>query len=150
MNSPQISIAMPVYNAAPFLEDALRSVFAQTFTDWELITAEDGSAAVGAVRCNQPDLILLDINFPPDVAHRGGVPWDGFLIIEWLRRIDAVKNIPIMVVSGADAAKFKTRALAAGAIHYFQKPIDNQQLLEAIARALGEAAPQSPEAKPVA
>ncbi len=41
--SPTITIGLPVYNAAPFLEDALRSVFAQTLTDWELIAVDDGS-----------------------------------------------------------------------------------------------------------
>jgi glycosyltransferase involved in cell wall biosynthesis len=34
---------LPVYNAAPWLEGALRSVFAQTFGDWELLVVDDGS-----------------------------------------------------------------------------------------------------------
>jgi len=32
-----------VYNAAPFLRDCLRSIFAQTWSDWELVVADDGS-----------------------------------------------------------------------------------------------------------
>jgi len=32
-----------VYNAAPFLRDCLRSVFTQSWSDWELIIADDGS-----------------------------------------------------------------------------------------------------------
>src|SRR5437773_140530 len=62
---------------------------------YQVITAEDGSGAVNAVRTQKPDLILLDINFPPDVAHGGGVPWDGFRIMDWVRRLDEAKNIPI-------------------------------------------------------
>lgn len=34
---------MPCYNAARFLHEALDSVLAQTFTDWELILVDDGS-----------------------------------------------------------------------------------------------------------
>lgn len=41
--SPTITIGLPVWNATPFLDDALRSVFAQTFEDWELIAVDDGS-----------------------------------------------------------------------------------------------------------
>lgn len=39
-----ISIAIPFYNAEKFLPDAIRSVFAQTFQDWELILIDDGSS----------------------------------------------------------------------------------------------------------
>src|SRR5882672_5079893 len=51
---------------------------------YDVMTAEDGSAALAAIRRLQPDLILLDINFPPDVANGGGIGWDGFLILRWL------------------------------------------------------------------
>src|SRR5438552_130966 len=62
---------------------------------YEVLTAEDGSVAVSTARRERPDLILLDISFPPDVAHGGGVPWDGFLIMGWLKRMDEAKDIPI-------------------------------------------------------
>ncbi|MDR1964156.1 MAG: glycosyltransferase family 2 protein [Planctomycetaceae bacterium] len=38
-----ISIGIPIYNTAKFLPDAIRSVFAQTYQDWELILVDDGS-----------------------------------------------------------------------------------------------------------
>lgn len=40
---PHVTIGLPCYNAAPFLAEALRSILAQTFTDWELIAVDDGS-----------------------------------------------------------------------------------------------------------
>jgi teichuronic acid biosynthesis glycosyltransferase TuaG len=40
---PEVSIVTPVFNAARFLPDALRSVALQTFTDWEHILVDDGS-----------------------------------------------------------------------------------------------------------
>lgn len=38
-----ISVVIPTYNRAKFLPRAIESVLAQTFTDWELIIADDGS-----------------------------------------------------------------------------------------------------------
>ena len=42
-NEPLVTIGIPFHNAADTLLDALRSVFAQTYTNWELILAVDGS-----------------------------------------------------------------------------------------------------------
>jgi glycosyltransferase involved in cell wall biosynthesis len=41
--SPAVSIILPTFNRLDFLPAALESVFAQTFTQWELIVADDGS-----------------------------------------------------------------------------------------------------------
>ena len=109
-----------------------------TANGYDVITAEDGSTAVSAVRKEKPDLILLDLTFPPDVAHGGGVAWDGFLIMAWLRRLEEAKNIPIIVISGAEPVKFKDRALAAGATSFFHKPIDNDALLNIIRDTLAK------------
>lgn len=38
-----ISIITPVYNAVNFIDDTIRMVCAQTYTDWEWILVEDGS-----------------------------------------------------------------------------------------------------------
>jgi len=40
---PQLSILMPVFNAAATLPAALRSILAQTWRDWELVAVNDGS-----------------------------------------------------------------------------------------------------------
>src|SRR5579871_1444802 len=90
---------------------------------YEVLQALDGSEAVSAARKEKPDLILLDISFPPDVGHGGGVPWDGFLIIEWLHRMDEAKATPVIVISGGDPAKFQERSMNAGAVAYFRKPL---------------------------
>ena len=41
--NPEISVIIPTYNHARFLPDALRSVQAQTFENWEAIVVDDGS-----------------------------------------------------------------------------------------------------------
>jgi glycosyltransferase involved in cell wall biosynthesis len=38
-----VSIGIPFYNCEKFLPDTIRSVFAQTYQDWELILVDDGS-----------------------------------------------------------------------------------------------------------
>jgi len=105
---------------------------------YEVLTAEDGSKAVSTARRERPDLILLDIIFPPDVAHGGGVPWDGFLIMDWLKRMDEAKDIPVFIITGGDPERYKSRSMAAGAAGFFQKPIDNAKLIEAIQNELGD------------
>jgi CheY-like chemotaxis protein len=108
---------------------------------YDVLTALDGSSAVSRARQEKPDLILLDISFPPDVAHGGGVPWDGFLIMNWLRRLEEAKNIPIIVITGGDPVKFKDRAIAAGATSFFHKPFENDDLLAMISQVLGQTVP---------
>ncbi|MBK6626062.1 MAG: glycosyltransferase family 2 protein [Flavobacteriales bacterium] len=41
--TPLVSIVMPAYNTERYIEAAVRSVLAQTLTDWELIIVDDGS-----------------------------------------------------------------------------------------------------------
>jgi len=43
INNPAISIVIPFFNPGPFFISALKSIFAQTFTDWELLLLDDGS-----------------------------------------------------------------------------------------------------------
>lgn len=41
---PSISVIMPVYNAAPYLKQAIESILSQTFSDFEFIIINDGSS----------------------------------------------------------------------------------------------------------
>jgi CheY-like chemotaxis protein len=105
---------------------------------YEVRTAMDGSTAVSCVRRDRPDLIILDINFPPDVSHGGGISWDGFLILDWLRRIDEVRETPIIFITSGEPAKFRQKAMAAGAVAFFQKPVDSEELLSVIRHTVGD------------
>ncbi|GLS03834.1 glycosyl transferase [Chitiniphilus shinanonensis] len=41
--SDLVSIVMPAYNAGPYIDQAIESVRAQTWQDWELLVVDDGS-----------------------------------------------------------------------------------------------------------
>lgn len=41
---PKISVVMPVYNGELYVEDAVKSILAQTFADFEFIIIDDGSS----------------------------------------------------------------------------------------------------------
>jgi len=114
-------------------EVILRTLTLKLKNEYDVVTALDGSEAVSAIRVNKPDLVILDIGFPPDVS---SVQWDGFRIIQWMRRMEEAKNVPIFIITGGEAAKYKNRAIAEGAARFFQKPIDNDQMLAAIREAL--------------
>jgi glycosyltransferase involved in cell wall biosynthesis len=43
-DSPTVSVALPAFNAAATLPDAIRGLQAQTFAAWELVVVDDGSA----------------------------------------------------------------------------------------------------------
>lgn len=42
-SSPQISVIMPVFNAERYIAEAVESILAQTFTDFEFLIVDDGS-----------------------------------------------------------------------------------------------------------
>ena len=60
----KISVIMGIYNCSATLSEAIDSILAQTYTDWELILCDDGSLddtyAVAERYCNQfPGKIIL-------------------------------------------------------------------------------------------
>jgi CheY-like chemotaxis protein len=114
---------------------------------YQVLTAEDGASTISMVRREKPDLILLDLNFPPDVAHGGTVNWNGFRIMEWLRRMDEAKGVPIIITTGEDPAKNKERCRAPEVAGYFRKPVDHEELLASIRRALDGKVREEPPPK---
>jgi len=114
---------------------------------YEVRTAMDGTTAVSCVRRDRPDLIILDINFPPDTAH-ACISWNGFTILDWLRRIDEARDTPIIFITSGESAKFRQRALEAGAVAFFEKPVNHEEMMNVIRHTVGEPPPYSPPDAP--
>lgn len=95
---------------------------------YAVVTAADGPAAIQAARTERPDLILLDLDFPPDV----NVAWDGFSIMGWLRRLEYTKDIPVVIMTSTHGNGVYERARGAGAAGFFHKPLDFAPLLSFI------------------
>jgi CheY-like chemotaxis protein len=100
---------------------------------YQVATALNGAEAISLVRSEKPDLVLLDINFPPDVA---GTLCDGFSIMEWIHRMNESQNIPFIIISGDNNVKNKECATAKGAAAFLHKPFNHDELLHAIQSAL--------------
>jgi CheY-like chemotaxis protein len=99
---------------------------------YAVATAVDGADALRALRDEKPALVLLDIVFPPDVSHGGGVPWDGFLLMRWLRGIENLGKVPIVFITGDDTRDYRERALACGAAGLFYKSLEPEVLISII------------------
>jgi CheY-like chemotaxis protein len=106
---------------------------------YHVMVAETGADAIGILRRDKPDLILLDLDFPPDEGNIGGGLRDGFLILDWARRMCDAEKIPVIIVSALDPETYKDKAQAHGIPTYFHKPVDKEQLLAAIHSSLGDA-----------
>jgi glycosyltransferase involved in cell wall biosynthesis len=57
-----VSVIIPAFNAAPFIEETIRSVCGQTYSNWEVIVIDDGSTDDTASICeniNHPKVNVL-------------------------------------------------------------------------------------------
>ncbi len=96
---------------------------------YKVISATDGIQAITLALKEIPDLVILDLGLPAG---------DGFHVLERMRNLTGLTDIPVVVLSARDAAVNQKRALNAGAIAYLQKPPENREFLGVIKHALGE------------
>jgi glycosyltransferase involved in cell wall biosynthesis len=76
VKNPAVSVIMPAYNCEKYIEDAIRSVMAQTFTDWELIVINDCSKDNTLQICRENEIPVLDL---PINLGIGGAVQTGYL-----------------------------------------------------------------------
>jgi DNA-binding response OmpR family regulator len=111
-------------------QDLLRSMcFRLKKSGYDVVIATDGVFAISTVKSEQPDLILLDINLPAG---------DGFAVMRNISLIPQVAFTPIIVITARDPVETRTLAIEAGAQAFFQKPVDIDELLDAIRNILEE------------
>lgn len=112
-------------------EPQIRRVLRTTLTSqgYAVIEARSGDEALEAIRGEQVDLILLDLNMPG----RSG--------IEVCREIRASGDVPIIMLTVRNTERDKVQALDAGADDYVVKPFGSEELMARIRAALRRVAP---------
>ena len=86
---------------------------------YEVVTANDGRAALERVQTAEPDLILLDVMMP-------GL--DGYAVCSQLRANDDTAVLPVIMVTSSIGQE-KTKAIEAGADDFIPKPFNHNELL---------------------
>jgi two-component system, OmpR family, KDP operon response regulator KdpE len=84
---------------------------------YTVLTASSGEEALEMVTQHRPDLLLLDLLLP-DMSG-----------LEVCRRVRAVSNVPIIVLSVKDTERDKVEALDLGADDYVAKPFGMNEVL---------------------
>ena len=88
---------------------------------YEIIDTGDPKQAFAMALEEKPDAILLDLMMPE---------FSGFELCQTLSSLSFTRNIPIFIVSGEDATKYKSLCRSLGAFGYFQKPVDKAQRID--------------------
>lgn len=75
-----------------------------------------------------PDLVLLDVMLPDA---------DGFDILRRLRAHPALKEVPVIMLTGKACREAVLQGLASGADGYITKPVETDSLLQAVNTVMG-------------
>ncbi len=86
-----------------------------------------------------PDLILMDINLPD---------LDGFTAVTRIRSIAHLKQVPIVALTARSVGDDRERARAIGCDGYLNKPVDFDELVQAIAHHISAGHQDEPQATP--
>ncbi len=100
--------------------------------------AADGLEALEIATQANCDLIVTDLEMPRT---------NGYELMAHLRQNPETHRIPVLVVTSRAGAKHRARALHEGAADFLVKPVQEDQLLAAVARLVG-ASPRKPGAAP--
>lgn len=93
----------------------------------EVIAAEDGESAVALADSSHPDLILMDVVMPK---------LNGFQATRKISSNHKTAHIPILMVTTKDQETDVVWGTRQGAKEYLVKPINEQDLIDKVARYL--------------
>ena len=85
----------------------------------EVRLAEDGLAALAAIREREPDLVILDHSMPG---------MSGFEVCRNVKRNPFTARIPVLMLTAQSEIESKIEGFAAGADDYLAKPFDPREL----------------------
>ncbi|MCP3939910.1 MAG: hybrid sensor histidine kinase/response regulator [Desulfobacteraceae bacterium] len=86
---------------------------------YKIVSVQSGKEAIDACEIEPPDLVLLDIDLP-DMS--------GYEVCKHIKSNHALKNIPIIFVSGFSDTKEKVKAFKCGGVDYLTKPFNGEEL----------------------
>lgn len=95
--------------------------------NYDIVNVCDGYSAIAMAQKEKPHLIILDLGLPAG---------DGFAVLKNLQQFPALSMIPVIVLTARDPEANEKRTLESGAVAFFQKPADNQELLSVIRACL--------------
>jgi CheY-like chemotaxis protein len=121
------SATVLVIDDQPFFTNMLRGSLAQQ--GFRVLVANSGADGLTSAKQNMPDVILLDIEMPV---------MDGFMVCEKLRKDDAVKHIPIVILTATNNPKLNEKAFKAGADIVTLKVLSTERLANMIRLAIGK------------
>jgi CheY-like chemotaxis protein len=98
------------------------------------LAAADGKAGLALARARRPDLIITDYRMPE---------MDGLMLLRELRSDPALKDVPVVMVSG-HATRGLARQVGDLSARLLSKPIDKPALLAEIGRLVGRATESAP------
>jgi DNA-binding response OmpR family regulator len=96
---------------------------------YEVIVARDGREAVRQAVEESPDLIILDVVMPR---------MDGFEACREIRRLDATRTIPVIMVTTRGGGDDMENGFEVGCNDYVTKPIHGPELLSKVRNLIGE------------
>ena len=94
----------------------------------------NGNELMKALKEEIPELILLDIMLPGD---------DGYTILEQLKSMSSVKNVPVIMVTAKEAEFDKVKGLESGADDYITKPFGMMEFVARVKAVLRRSARQN-------
>ncbi len=108
-------------------EQLLRESFAQLLSDegYEVVQAADGKAGYDATLVDTFDLVLTDISMPV---------MDGLTLLKQLQNV--IPQTPVVVMTGFGTVESAVNAMRAGAADYVLKPVQFEDVLIRVRRAL--------------
>ena len=92
---------------------------------FDIIIAGDGQEGIDKAVAEAPDLILMDLSLPT---------MDGWTAPAEIKKIEEVKDIPIIALSAHAMPEHRDRAIKAGCSDYDTKPVDIKRLLSKMAQ----------------
>jgi chemosensory pili system protein ChpA (sensor histidine kinase/response regulator) len=100
---------------------------------YRVILASDGLEAAELITQHGCHLVITDLEMPR---------MTGYELMAQLRQSPSTRRIPVMVVTSRAGAKHRDRAMKEGAVAFLTKPVQEDQLTEAVEQLIGTEAPQ--------